>query len=315
MKKFLSAVCLIGLLAAMLCFPQTVIRGAANGLLLWYRTVLPTLLPFLILSQLLIASGLVRLLGKVLAPFLKPVFSISEPAAFAVFGGFLCGYPVGARLAFGLVESGDISEKEGHYLLSFCNNASPMFVMSYLFLQKLQRPELALPSLVILWGSTALCSRFFRKRWYQGEQGKLYRERAGSDYHMTLQILDDAIAGGCETMIRIGGYIMAFSVLMGLLGKILSVGGVAGAVWKLGVLPALEITGGIELLTEAGIPFRLRYVLSMGLTAFGGLCAAFQTRCVAGWHPFSMGRYLTEKLITAVVTSLFAYGFIKLYYG
>lgn len=329
----ISALLLLLLLAAMLWFPQTVVTGAAKGLLLWYRTVLPTLLPFLILSQILIESGLVRLLGKVLSPFLKPVFHISEAAAFAVFGGFLCGYPVGAKLAFGLADAGMISEKEGHYLLSFCNNASPVFVMSYIFLQKLHRADLALPSLMILWGSTVVCSSIFRRRWYKEErrnvnveQTEMWRKRrssqnnrnlrrVGNGMHMTLQILDDAINGGCETMVRIGGYILTFSVLTGLLGKVPAAGETVGPLWHLGVLPLLEITGGIEILTEAAVPFRFRYVLIMGLTAFGGLCAAFQTRCVSGGQAFPMGRYLTEKLITTVVTSLFAFAFIQLYYS
>lgn len=307
-------VLLLLLPAAMFLFPQTVISGAAKGLLLWYRTVLPVLLPFLILSQILLESGLVRLLGTLLSPFLRPVFAIPEEAAFAVFGGFLCGYPVGAKLSFGLRDTGVITDAEAQYLLSFCNNASPMFVVSYLFLQKLRRPDLALPSLGILWGSTVLCSFLFRKRREEADRQKRNPRQGEQGIHMTFQILDDAIGGGCETMIHIGGYIVTFSVLMALLERLPAGGAYTGALWKLLFLPSLEITGGVELLTEAAVPFGVRYVLIMALTAFGGFCAAFQTRCVAGRDVFSMARYIKEKLITAVVTSLFAYLWIKLYY-
>lgn len=317
--RMFMAMGILLLFGAMLFYPQIVVSGAAEGLLLWYRTVLPTLLPFLIMSQILISSNLVYVIGKLLYPVMGPVFHISESAAFAVFGGFLCGYPVGAKLAFDLEDAGAIAPLEGSYLLSFCNNASPMFVISFIFLQKLRRPDLALPSIGILWGSTVVCSMIFR-RLFQNENEKNSgaiaeirgnRKQTKKSFHMSPQILDDAITDGCATMIQIGGYLMVFSILMKLLQKI----PLKNFVWSMLFLPSMEITGGIELLTGTECSFILKYVLLMALTAFGGMCAAFQTRCVAGKHPFSMGRYIIEKLITAVVTSLLAYFFMKLYYG
>ena len=115
---------------AMLAFPGQVFDGACDGLLLWFRTVLPTLLPFLILSNLLIRTGGVHILAGVLGPCIRHLFHVSDHGSFAVLTGFLCGYPMGAKTTSELVLSGDISEKEGAYLLSFCNNASPMFIMN-----------------------------------------------------------------------------------------------------------------------------------------------------------------------------------------
>ena len=54
--KKLSVFFLIGLFLLMLFSPETVATGAANGLLLWYRQVLPVLFPFLLITGLMIRT-------------------------------------------------------------------------------------------------------------------------------------------------------------------------------------------------------------------------------------------------------------------
>lgn len=46
--------------------------------------------------------------------------------------GMLCGYPMGAKLASDMYESHKISRREAEYLTTFCNNASPSFIITYL---------------------------------------------------------------------------------------------------------------------------------------------------------------------------------------
>ncbi len=54
MKRLLTILCVLLFFTAMLIFPKETFQGASSGVLLWFHTVLPTLLPFLIISNLLI---------------------------------------------------------------------------------------------------------------------------------------------------------------------------------------------------------------------------------------------------------------------
>ncbi|MFQ9344896.1 MAG: hypothetical protein ACLR2O_03560 [Coprococcus sp.] len=47
-------------------FPETVATGAANGLLLWYRQVLPVLFPFLLITGLMIRTESISLINHTL---------------------------------------------------------------------------------------------------------------------------------------------------------------------------------------------------------------------------------------------------------
>ena len=150
MKQIAILSSLIFLFIIMLFFPKATLAGAADGLLLWFQMILPTLLPFMILSNLLLQTNAIYYISCALKPILQPLFQISTPSCYAVLVGFLCGYPMGAKIIADLTRSNRISKEEGQYLLSFCNNSSPMFILSYISLQILQAPSFSAITLLIL---------------------------------------------------------------------------------------------------------------------------------------------------------------------
>ena len=132
----------------MLLFPSEVFEGAKSGLLLWFLTVLPTLFPFLLISRLLLDSCACSLLNKLLAPVISRLFGISAQGSFAFIVGFLCGYPMGAKITADLFHARQISKAEASYLLSFYNNTSPAFLIHYIVLGYFQNPRLIFPSVL-----------------------------------------------------------------------------------------------------------------------------------------------------------------------
>ncbi|MGN0405412.1 MAG: nucleoside recognition domain-containing protein [Bariatricus sp.] len=311
MKRYLNTLFLITLFVLMLAYPGVVFAGAREGLLLWFDTVLPTLFPFMILTGLLTGSSALEAISSLLHPVTGALFRISPASSLAVLAGFFCGYPMGARTSAGLVRNGSISEREGEYLLAFCNNTSPMFVISYVFMQTMQRKDLAFMSLLILLLSPVICSFLFRKYYFGRKTTPAADDMpAGSRKPKSmLQLLDDCIADSCEGIIKIGGYMIVCSIALALLKLIPC----KGFFWCCVILPSIEITSGVSMLAKSPLVFPVRYILIMALTSFGGICSVFQTKCMTAGTSFSMARYITEKLITALVTSLLSFFFVKLY--
>ena len=81
------------LFLAMLVSPDIVFTGAADGLLLWFNTIFPTLFPFMFITAILLKSGGLNIIANVLGKPLGKIFSVSAAGAFSVIAGFLCGYP------------------------------------------------------------------------------------------------------------------------------------------------------------------------------------------------------------------------------
>lgn len=60
MKRFLFLLPFLIMLSFLLLFPDTSFTCAASGLMLWFETLLPSLLPFMIISNLLIRTDLLK---------------------------------------------------------------------------------------------------------------------------------------------------------------------------------------------------------------------------------------------------------------
>lgn len=303
-KYFIPFLCCI-LFILLLGNPSTVILGASQGLLLWYRTVLPNLFPFFVLVNLVITTGTIHFISPILAPLCQSVFGVSGSSALAIIGGFLCGYPMGATIISDLHQQHIISKTEGHYLLSFCNNASPMFIVGYFLTQKLNRPDLIFPSVFILF-LAPICSSYLFRRFYF-KTGAVSSESVYPHSQVCkknfMELLDLAIWKGMETIIKIGGYIIVFSIIVELLRPFSA----HGNIWNYIIIPSLEITNGLSLLADVNLTFDIKYLLMMTHLSFGGFCAMFQIGCVLKSIPFRLGIYILEKLVTATITSLLCY--------
>ena len=308
MKRYFTSLCVIALFVLMLLFPQPVFKGASSGLLLWFNVILPTLLPFMIVSNLLIGTRAIDAISKVFGPVMCRLFGVTRYGSFAIIAGFLCGYPMGGKVTADLVRKQYITWQEGQYLLSFTNNTSPMFIISYVVWQNLKDTSRTMPALLILILSPILCSFLFRIYYRPGARihssgcPPLPKAAAAS-------LMDSFIMNGFDTITKVGGYIMLFSILIALLQKL----PLDHFLFSLLLLPSLEMTNGIPLLCASPLSADACFVLSLALTSFGGWCSVAQTRSMVQGTRLPITPYIIEKLITTLVTSLLAYTYIRLF--
>lgn len=309
MKQLLSIICMTALFICMLLFPKNTFQGASSGLMLWFNTVLPTLLPFIILSNLLIRTGAIDLIARATSPVLCRLFRVSPYGSFAVLIGFLCGCPMGGKITADLLNMNYISEEEGRYLLSFCNNTSPMFVISYIIWQNLNRSAMTLPLLSITLSAPVLLSFMFRFLYRIpkdiSRHGRLHSSVHSQDF---AGALDTCIMNGFETITRIGGYIILFSICICLFEQL----PVRIPLLNSLLVPSLELTTGVTIICQSSLTITAKITQSLTLAAFGGWCAAAQTKSMIQDTKLPFLPYIAEKLATALATSLLIYGYLLL---
>ena len=308
MKRNLAGAGIVLLFAFMLMSPKAVFNGASEGLLLWFQIILPTLLPFIMITNLLVYTDSIHYISRIFGRLLSCIFKVSENGSFAVIAGFLCGYPMGAKVAADLIIGGYITEGEGKYLLSFCNNTSPVFIMNFIIWKTLGREELLIPSIFILLGTPMLLSFVFRRFYLKEEkyfcnQKKETRNRKKWNF----QVVDTCIMDGFETITKVGGYIIVFSVILSLFQSL----PLKPMLLQI-LLPSLEVTNGIAIIGKSKVIFDLQYPAIIGLTSFGGFCAAAQTQCMIQKTNISIFPYIIEKLVTAVVASIIAFLYLHI---
>ena len=108
MKSFFSSLLGATLFVILLFFPGLVFEGAKMGLNLWFFTLVPTLLPFMVFSNILIQSRLIEHLLFLPGLFTRKYLHLSPAGLYAFLCGFFFGYPSGAKILADLLKTDQI---------------------------------------------------------------------------------------------------------------------------------------------------------------------------------------------------------------
>ncbi len=294
MRKYIPFVFIGVLFLLILLFPTISLTASKTGLLLWFDTILPTLLPFLVISQLILKTSCIEFIKKFLGPVFSRIFHCSEAGAFCAICGFLCGYPVGARLIALQMQDHMIDTEEGQYLLSFCNNISPMFCISYGILHAIGS-EQTFMYLLIIYGSALLFGFFTRPA--KTVPAKFTAKKQTPSAKNIFQLIDVCIIDSFFILIKLCGYLILFSIIShGLLQVLPDKNMYLNAV----ITSLLEITGGLSHI--ATLPSGMvRSALGVTALTFGGLCCVLQTSSVISDTKLSLRKYILHKAVTTCI--------------
>lgn len=163
-KSFIIPYCALCLLIIFVLSPETSFKGASNGLNLWLFTVLPSQLPFFILTGYLLKTNLINSLEKLFSALSKFLFKLPGCSSFALLSGIIGGYPLGAKTVVTLRQENKLSKNEAEQLLMFTSFSSPLFMTAAVSTSIFGHPEKAVILLfchIISGLFVGLISRFF----------------------------------------------------------------------------------------------------------------------------------------------------------
>ncbi|NLY52228.1 MAG: sporulation integral membrane protein YlbJ [Firmicutes bacterium] len=330
---YLSAASALLLTITILRYPEVAFTASLEGLKIWFDIVLPALLPFFAMSEILMGLGVVHFIGVLLEPFMRPLFRIPGVGAFAVAMGLASGYPIGAKITAQLRREDLCTGVEGERLVSFANTADPLFMvgavaigmfgiqeigwtiaaahyLSVVIVGFLMRftPEKDPPAVrsAIPSGQGNILSRAFRTL----EEARI---RDGRSFG---QLFGDAIRETFSSMLFIGGCIMIFSVL----GRILDVSGVTEALQNFlavlfrsfaindAIIPPLirgiiEITIGCEAISQANASLLLRTVVASFIIGWSGLSVHAQVATMIRGTDIRMGPYIIARALHGLLAA------------
>ena len=294
-KKYVFIILLLLFILFIITHPAISIAAAGSGLLLWYEQILPALLPLAILSNLMVYSNYMQIVTKYLHPITKRLVPTSQNGCFAFLGGMLFGFPMGSKISADLVRQEKISRQEGEILAVCFNQLSPVFISGYLLTSILNMPEMILPGYASLYLPPLIYGAWKLKKLKPKDQ-----KNPASDSNLDFRIIDAGIMNGFESLTKLGGYIILFSIFAALLRTY----NTGYPLFNLICTGLTEVTTGISCLKSSRLPPECIFSLSMFFAAFGGLCGFAQTCSMTEECSFSKTRYLICRLCFAVISSL-----------
>ena len=109
--------------------PERFISASLNGISAWAFNVLPCVLPFMIISKILLNLPPTEALSKKIFSPMGRVYGTSSLSGYCFFMSIISGYPVGSKLILDLHEQGKITTQDACKMSSFCSNSGPMFIV------------------------------------------------------------------------------------------------------------------------------------------------------------------------------------------
>lgn len=299
---------------AMVLRPKEISAAVQDGMELCYNVIIPSLFPFFILTSLVISLGLAGYLGRLMEPIMRPLFRLSGACAAPLALGFIGGYPVGARAALTLYESGGCTKSEAERLLAFCNNSGPAFILGVVGAGVFGDTRVGL-LLCLVHALASLCVGLVF-RFYGDRSAPLSRAPLPIRAQRFSVAFTSSVKGAISSTLSICAFVMCFTVLIrlaflsgilpalaALLGKLFAPLGFTEA-WAQRLLTGiLELSSGVWTLTGEG---SLSGRVSMGafLLGWAGISVHCQVLSFLGESELSPRAYLGGKLLHGIFSAL-----------
>jgi len=311
-RKLYDALILLGLLAAVIAlvrFPQEAVRAASDGLALSFNVIIPSLFPFFVLSTLMVRLGLTQYFGRALEPIMRPLFNVGGACSSAFVLGFVGGYPVGAKTAVALYESGQISRVEAERLLAFSNNSGPAFILGVVGVGIFASSRVGL----MLYAAHALASvlvGILFRFWGARQSSREKRAREPIEATRFSQAFVGSLTGAFQATLNICGFVIFFTVFIHLLflaGIISAVAGLLGALlaglgldaeWaSLLLIGLIELSSGVWRLREVADQMSSAIAMAAFMLGWAGLSVHCQVLSFIGGSGLSVRSYLLGKFL------------------
>lgn len=298
--------------------PGMSIMSAKEGLNIWVNLLLPSLLPFLIISNLLISLGFIDIFGKLLEPLMKPLFNVSGIGIFPFSISMMSGYPVGAKLTSNLRQNNLITKIEGDRLISFSSTSGPLFLLGTVLIGMLNYPELS-PLILIphyLGAITiGLIFRFYRKNDKSNNDKKVYKPTKKDN--SIGSIISTCIKDSMDSMLLIGGFVIIYSVIIDVLLESYFFNTILSSISKITFLDLevlkgitagiIELTNGCNIISSLNIKFINKLLIINFLIGWGGFSIHSQALSFISNTDINSKIYLVSKFFHGVLASFYTY--------
>lgn len=297
MRKKILPVCLALLVLYCLLFPRQMAQSVSNGLALWYRSILPTLLPFCIFSNIIVRSGIYDRVFAGLFPAVRRIYPIRAPLIYPLIAGFLFGFPLGSKICADLYDTGKITAKEAETVCCISNNFGPAFLYNYMIFGVFEGKLPAALLFAACYLPPLLIGRVQISRLKKASVSSVSENtKTASRSQINMKIIDAGIMDGFTTMIKLAGYILLSALLADILKRI---------PWNSELIPcicigAMEITNGLHHVSSLRADLPLRAALAVGMVNFGGISGFLQTNAMMKSTGIHMGHYVWFKLLCSM---------------
>ncbi|MGL4731605.1 MAG: sporulation integral membrane protein YlbJ [Clostridium sp.] len=301
--------------------PKQCIELTLIGCKLFFYSVFPSLFPFLVLINMIICCGGIYIYSKLLGNALcKPLF-LPKSCSLAILVSFFCGYPLGARYSSVLYSEKLINFSTYQRLLNIASNGSPLFIVGTVGTAMLTNPKIGYLLLISNMLSCIVIALLTIKKTSHIKVSTNFNTNNNHSINLG-QALKTAIEDALKTSLSIGGFIIIFSVLIGIINDSVIFNTAITKISYLFNIPPdgikgfflglIEVTNGCNILANGSLSLDLKLILISFLISFSGLSITSQVYSMIYKFKVNFKKYFSLKIIQGIISGFFTYVICKI---
>lgn len=325
LKKNMYSIIFALFFICLVLFPTSNLHATQNGILLWTKSIVPSLLPFFIATELLNHTNLPYYIGKLTNKLMRPLFNVPGIASYAFIMGIISGYPVGAKIINSFVDDGYCTKQEAERMLAFTNNSSPLFIIGTIGITMFGSTQIGIVLFithVLSCITVGIIFGFFSKRKTVSNVLPDKTIQPEKNLQNIGAIISTSITNSISTILLIGGFIVLFSIIISILYSLNIIQNIASILSLIGInteysngiiCGLIELTNGINAISLIHTKYMSHQII---MTAFllgcAGLSIFLQVFSIAQQKKLQIKYYFFGKLLQGFIAAF--YTFIILHY-
>ncbi|MBR3161738.1 MAG: hypothetical protein IKF19_03310 [Bacilli bacterium] len=279
---------------------KTVIFSTVSySLKLWVNSIIPSLFPFFIITEILISYNIINYIPVFLKKVLKKLFNVNDNVVTIFFLSIISGFPSSSKNIKYMYDNYLIDTDMGSHALIFTHFASPLFIMGTVSVFFLHSET---------FGKIILISHYIPNIIL----GILTRSNIPNDNTIINytnldirfpKILIRSIKNSIDTLLMILGIISCFMIISTTITNIFNFDIYTEALIK-GIL---EMTMGLKSVSVLDIPNIYKVVISSMILSFGGLSVHMQILSFIEDTNISYKTFFIARIYHSILSGILAY--------
>lgn len=285
-----------------------------SGCKLCFYSIFPTIFPFSVICNLLIAYDGINIYSKVISPLICKPLKLSTPSSFAIAASFICGYPFGAKYSSNLYELGYINKKEYLRLINIATNCGPLFIIGAVASGLLKNSHYGYLLLIANYLSVILIGLFTMKNHSELQTSTITPKDTNNNFGENFK---NAVTNALSTVMTVCGFIILFSCIIGIIKNNAYISIILSKLEDILSLPdnilssffygSIEITNGCAIVSNSNISIHLKLAIISFLCSFSGLSIIFQSYSFLSKHNVSLSKYTLSKFLQGIFSFIITY--------
>lgn len=309
-KKDILSIFIIVLIILLIVSPKNNIDACFKGILLWGKSVLPSLLPFFFLTSILASTGFVQKIGKYFSPLTSKLFKTDGISGYIYLMSIISGYPVGAKTTAELYEKGIISKGQAIKITTFTSTSGPLFIVGAVGVGMFGSAKLGYLILISHILGAFLNGIIYRNTFTH--QNICLNVKIVSNSN----VLEDSMFNSIKSVLIVGGYISIFYMIISMLNRynlFYPFYSFLSLIFNCSPPPisallngVIEVTRGCSDLSRLALNQKQALALSTGLVSFGGISILAQAFTFLNKFNMPFKFYLLSKTTQTIISVVIA---------